>query len=179
MYHSYAAAVAHDALVRAALRVVAADHYGDEASPYADADATVAREKLALAARALVRAVDALPESDQPIGWAEEPKPVSFAKAVPAELVPVEDPSADDGLPPHRVRIYSHKPAHAPEFWTNHPADCDALRYGEKCWLDELVSAERDLLAPWREWPDTGFYLATPPAEGETGIRFEPTEVED
>lgn len=69
MYPSYESAVAHDALVRAALRSVAADHYGDETSPHADADATVAGEKLAHAARALVRAVDALPEADQPIGW--------------------------------------------------------------------------------------------------------------
>lgn len=68
MYHSYASATAHDALIRVALRVVAVDHY-DVASSHADADSEHASEKLALAARALVRAVDALPEADQPIGW--------------------------------------------------------------------------------------------------------------
>lgn len=175
MYPSYEAAVAHDALVRAALRSIAADHYGDEASPHADADATVAGEKLAHAARALVRAVDALPDEDQPIGWGESSAPVPFEETTSEEPVPAEDA----GLSPHRVRIYSHKPAHAPEFWTNHPADCDALRYGEKCWLDELVSAERDMLVPWRGWPDTGFYFATPPAEGESSIRFESNNWED
>lgn len=79
MHPSYESAVAHDALVRAALRVITADHYGDDASPYADADSEHASEKLALAARALVRAVDALPEADQPIGW---PAPTAEADAL-------------------------------------------------------------------------------------------------
>lgn len=178
MYHSYATATAHDALIRAALRAIATDHY-DVASTHADAESEYASEKLAHAARALVRAVDSLPESDQPIGWGGTPEPAPFAEAMSEEPVPFE--AADDaaGLPPHRVRIYTHKPAHAPEFWTMHPADCNALPYGEKCWFDELVDVERDELVPWRGWPDAGFYLATPPADGETGIRFEPTEGDD
>lgn len=75
MYPSYESAVAHDNLIRTALRAIATDHYGDDASPYADADSEHASEKLALAARALVRAVDALPEDQQPIGWAEPAVP--------------------------------------------------------------------------------------------------------
>ena len=177
---SYEHAAARDELILAAMRVIAADHYAREEDPHADAESEYAGEKLALAARDLVRAVDALPESDQPIGWGKQSEPVSHVEAMSTEPVPIEGQQADDdaGLVAHRVRIYSHKPAHAPEYWVNHPADCDALPYGEECWFDDLVAAERDLLAPWQGWPDAGFYLATAPAEGEIDIRFEPTEVE-
>lgn len=61
----------YDALIRASLRVIAADHYANDADPHADAESEYAGELLALAARNLVRAVDALPEDQQPIGWAE------------------------------------------------------------------------------------------------------------
>jgi hypothetical protein len=59
----------HDDLIRAALRVIHADHYGREDDPHADAESEYASERLALAARAYVRAVDALPEGELPIGW--------------------------------------------------------------------------------------------------------------
>lgn len=88
---------------------------------------------------------------------------------------------ADDAEPaaaPHRVRIHAHKPGHIPDFAPLHPADCDALRYGERCWFDELVAGERDRLVGWTDWPDAGLYLATATGEGETWIRFEQIEME-
>lgn len=74
--HSYAHAEARDELIRAALRVIAADHYADDAAPHADAESEYAGERLALAARALVQAADALPADQQPVGW---PAPTSDA----------------------------------------------------------------------------------------------------
>lgn len=74
--HSYAHAHARDELILAAMRVIAADHYVREEDPHADAESEYSGEQLALAARALVRAVDALPEADWPIGW---PAPTSDA----------------------------------------------------------------------------------------------------
>lgn len=53
----------------AALRAVAAHHYAADNDPHADAYAEYAGERLALAARDLVRAVDALPEGKRPVGW--------------------------------------------------------------------------------------------------------------
>ena len=54
---------------RAALCSVAAHHYFADGDPHADAAAEYADEQLALAARELVRAVEALPEGERPIGW--------------------------------------------------------------------------------------------------------------
>ena len=56
-------------LERAALRSVAAHHYFDDEDPNADAAAAYADEQLALAARDLACAVEALPASERPIGW--------------------------------------------------------------------------------------------------------------
>ncbi len=58
---------ARENLLRTALRVMTAER--DD--PHADHDDEVryAGEQLALAARELVRAVDAMPEDDQPVGW--------------------------------------------------------------------------------------------------------------
>lgn len=52
-----------------ALRSITARHYGRPDQPYADAEEQYAGELLALAARELVRAVDALPEDARPVGW--------------------------------------------------------------------------------------------------------------
>lgn len=60
-------------LIRAALRSIHADHYEDEHNPHLDAEREYSAEQLALAARELVRAVDALPADQQPIGWTEQP----------------------------------------------------------------------------------------------------------
>jgi hypothetical protein len=71
---SAAATAAKERLIRAALRVLAAEHQPDE-YPWADAEAEHADEVLALAARDLARATDNLPEGERPIGW-DAPKPV-------------------------------------------------------------------------------------------------------
>lgn len=57
------------ALINAALRTIQADHYSREDDPHWDAEREYSAEQLALAARELVRAVDAKPENEQPIGW--------------------------------------------------------------------------------------------------------------
>jgi hypothetical protein len=59
----------HDTVIKAALRVIEADHYFRESDPHADAEQQYAAEQLALAARALAQAVDRKPADDQPIGW--------------------------------------------------------------------------------------------------------------
>lgn len=59
-------------LVSAVLRLVHSTHYADEASPHWAAEVEYSAEQVALAARALVRAVDALPEDQRPIGWDSE-----------------------------------------------------------------------------------------------------------
>lgn len=59
----------HDDVIKAALRVIQATHYYREEDPHADAEQEYAAEQLALAARALVQAVDSKPEDKQPIGW--------------------------------------------------------------------------------------------------------------
>lgn len=96
MAASYEQSAAHNAVVRAALRCVAAEFYADDANPHADAEAEHAGELLALAARELVRAVDALPESEQPIGWQEQPE---------MRLAPTDD-AADLPTPKKPARKY-------------------------------------------------------------------------
>lgn len=56
-------------LEKAALRSIAADRYAVEEDPHSGAESEYADELLALAARDLVRAVEALPEGQRPIGW--------------------------------------------------------------------------------------------------------------
>jgi hypothetical protein len=56
-------------LVSGVLRLIHATHYADESSPHWDAEREYSAEQVALAARELVRAVDALPEDQRPIGW--------------------------------------------------------------------------------------------------------------
>lgn len=60
---------AQQKLEAAALRSIAASHYYRDENPHADAEDEYASEQLALAARDLVRAVEALPEDKRPIGW--------------------------------------------------------------------------------------------------------------
>lgn len=54
---------------KAALHSIAAHHYYADEDPHSDAAAEHADEQLALAARDLVRAVEALPGHQRPIGW--------------------------------------------------------------------------------------------------------------
>jgi hypothetical protein len=62
------AVAARERVIRAVLRVLESEH---EERPHAHsaAEAEYAVEQLALAARKLVEAVDALPPDEQPIGW--------------------------------------------------------------------------------------------------------------
>ncbi len=60
---------ARHALEQAALRAITAHHYYRDEDPHSDAEAEYADELVALAARDLVRAVEALPESQRPVGW--------------------------------------------------------------------------------------------------------------
>jgi hypothetical protein len=60
---------AQAAVEAAALRSITAHHYGRVEDPHADAEDEYAGEQLALAARDLVRAVEALPENERPVGW--------------------------------------------------------------------------------------------------------------
>lgn len=62
----------HENVIKAALRVIGSTHYQRADDPHADAELEYAQEQLALAARALVRAVDRKDEDAQPIGWADE-----------------------------------------------------------------------------------------------------------
>lgn len=57
-------------LFRAVLRSAALD-YADQGYPNFDAECQHVEEQLCLAARDLVKAVDARPEDEQPVGWAD------------------------------------------------------------------------------------------------------------
>lgn len=74
---------AHTDLVNAVLRNIHADHYSNEADPNLDAEQQYSAERVALAARDLVRAVDALPADSRPIGWDQAPQAV---EALPPSL---------------------------------------------------------------------------------------------
>jgi hypothetical protein len=56
-------------LEKAALRSIASLHYYADENPHVDAEAEYSGEVLALAARDLVRAVEALLAGKRPIGW--------------------------------------------------------------------------------------------------------------
>lgn len=60
---------AQDAVEAAALRAIHARNYSRPDNPWAAAGQEHADEQVALAARDLVRAVDALPEDERPVGW--------------------------------------------------------------------------------------------------------------
>jgi hypothetical protein len=53
----------------AALRAITAHYYCRAEDPHSSAEAEYASEQLAMAARDLVRAVEALPADKRPIGW--------------------------------------------------------------------------------------------------------------
>lgn len=77
----------HENVIKAALRVIGSTHYQRADDPHADAEQEYAEEQLALAARALVRAVDRKADGEQPIGWIEEAE-------CHAGLLPLKDLSA-------------------------------------------------------------------------------------
>lgn len=77
----------HEKVITTALRVIQGTHYARADNPHADAEAEDGQEQLALAARALVEAVDKLPEDKQPIGWVRQPCPAAL---MPLNREPVE-----------------------------------------------------------------------------------------
>lgn len=56
-------------LIRAALGYVLAADYGDESSPHHGDSIQYNEDALALAARDLAEATEALPRADRPVGW--------------------------------------------------------------------------------------------------------------
>jgi hypothetical protein len=62
--------IARNELLRAALRVLAAER-GNESDPHFGDELDYAQEGLALAARDLVDAVNQMPADQQPVGWAQ------------------------------------------------------------------------------------------------------------
>ncbi len=60
------------ALDAATLRSITAQHYYRDEDPHANAEIEYSGELQALAARDLVRAIEALPESKRPVGWDAE-----------------------------------------------------------------------------------------------------------
>lgn len=56
-------------LLKASLAYIQEDYLGDEAWAHADAQLDYISDGLAHAARDLVRVVDSLPSSYQPVGW--------------------------------------------------------------------------------------------------------------
>lgn len=62
----------HENVIRGALRVIEGTHYGRAEDPHADAEQQYGEEQLALAARALVEAVDRKPADEQPVGWSKD-----------------------------------------------------------------------------------------------------------
>lgn len=62
---------AQSAVEAAALRSIATHYYDNPADPNGDASDELAADELAMAARDLVRAIEALPVGERPIGWDE------------------------------------------------------------------------------------------------------------
>lgn len=73
MSASLAYSAARERALGAALRLMTARHVADN-DPHTNSDSEIeyAEETLALAARELVRATDALPPEQRPIGWGGE-----------------------------------------------------------------------------------------------------------
>lgn len=85
----------HENVIRAALRVIGSTHYQRADDPHADAEAQYAEEQLALAARALVQAVDRKEANEQPIGWNPTTAPAEPQEATcAAGLLPLDDLAA-------------------------------------------------------------------------------------
>ncbi|GAA0495164.1 hypothetical protein Ade02nite_19110 [Paractinoplanes deccanensis] len=63
---------AQERLETAALRSITAHHYSNPTHAHFSDEAQYADEQLALAARDLVRAVEALPAERRPVGWDAE-----------------------------------------------------------------------------------------------------------
>lgn len=105
----------HEDVMKAALRVIASTHYQRADDPHADAEQEYAEEQLALAARALARAVDRKEPDEQPIGWVEAPMD---GAGCPAGLLPLDDLTAPVDRCVIRTRHDVHETAEGRK-WTS------------------------------------------------------------
>ena len=112
----------HETVIKAALRVIGSTHYQRSGDPYADAEQEYAEEQLALAARALVRAVDRKEPDAQPIGWVEQETAVDC----PAGLLPLDDVTAPVERCVVRVKHLVHETAEGRK-WTNTDAELEEI----------------------------------------------------
>ncbi|MFE7780332.1 hypothetical protein [Streptomyces nigrescens] len=85
-----------DNLVQAALRLVTATHYQRANDPHAAGEANFARERLILAARDLVRAVNGLEPDKQPARWNKR-VPCSLDRTASPEIAPYSEDGEDCG----------------------------------------------------------------------------------
>lgn len=85
-----------DRLVQAALRLVTATHYQRADDPHAADERDFARERLVLAARDLVRAVNRLEPEKQPAGWSKR-VPYSIGRTASPEISPYSEDGEDCG----------------------------------------------------------------------------------
>lgn len=112
----------HENLIKAALRVIGSTHYQRADDPHADAEQEYAEEQLALAARALTRAVDRKEPDKQPIGWVEQEP----AADCPAGLLPLDDPTAPVERCVVRGTHVVHETAEGRK-WTNTDAELEEI----------------------------------------------------
>ncbi|MEU5322943.1 hypothetical protein AB0G67_40265 [Streptomyces sp. NPDC021056] len=111
----------HENVIKAVLRVIASTHYQSASGTHADAEQQYAEEQLALAARALVRAVDRKDPDGQPVGWDKpefQPSPCSSG-LLPLGSGPVEPCIV-------RGRHYVHETADGRK-WTNEDASLEEI----------------------------------------------------
>lgn len=83
-----------DNLIQAALRVITATHYQRANDGHAADEADFAQEKLILAARDLVRAVNGLDPDKQPARWAKH-VPCSLDRTASPEIAPYSEDGED------------------------------------------------------------------------------------
>ncbi len=83
-----------DTLIQAALRHVTATHYQRADDPHAADERDFAHEKLIVAARDLVRAVNRLQPADQPAGWSQRVR-YSLGRTASPEITPYSEDGED------------------------------------------------------------------------------------
>jgi hypothetical protein len=83
-----------DTLIQAALRVITATHYQRADDPHAADERDFAREKLVLAARDLVRAVNGLEPAEQPAQWSRRVS-YSAGRTASPEIAPYSEDGED------------------------------------------------------------------------------------
>lgn len=107
----------HETVIKAALRVIGSTHYQHASDPHADAEQQYAEEQLALAARALVRAVDRKEADERPVGW---DRPEFQPAPCPSGLLPLGSGPVEPCIV--RGRHYVHETSDGRK-WTNEDAE--------------------------------------------------------